>query len=99
MHHETGRARHAAGDSHYLLDGVPTQLIPTGADAVARCVPVYETLPGWNESTVGAQTFDALPAAARTYLQRIETLTGVPIAIVSTGPDRGETILVHHPFR
>ena len=85
--------------THYLLDGVPTQLIPTGADAVARCVPVYETLPGWNESTVGAQTFDALPAAARTYLQRIETLTGVPIAIVSTGPDRGETILVHHPFR
>ena len=47
---------------------------------------------------MGAQTFDALPANARAYLQRIEALTGVPIAMVSTGPDRDETILVHHPF-
>jgi len=85
--------------THYTLDGVATDLIPTGADAVARCVPAYETLPGWNESTVGARTFDELPAAARTYLRRIEALTGVPIAMVSTGPDRDETILVHHPFR
>jgi adenylosuccinate synthase len=85
--------------THYLLDGVATHLIPSGADAVARCTPVYETMPGWNESTVGAHTFDALPAAARAYLRRIETLTGVPIAMVSTGADRGETILVHHPFR
>jgi adenylosuccinate synthase len=85
--------------THYMLDGAATDLIPTGADAVARCTPVYETMPGWRESTVGARTFDALPAAARAYLQRIETLTGVPIAMVSTGPDRGETILVHHPFR
>jgi adenylosuccinate synthase len=60
---------------------------------------VYETLPGWNESSVGARTFDELPAAARTYLRRIEALTGVPIAMVSTGPDRDETILVHHPFK
>jgi len=85
--------------THYMLDGVAINLIPTGADAVARCVPTYETLPGWNESTVGARTFDELPAAARTYLRRIEALTGVPIAMVSTGPDRGETILVHHPFK
>ena len=69
------------------------------ADAVARCRPVYETLPGWSESTVGARTLAALPAAARAYLERIEALTGVPIAMVSTGPDRDETILVHHPFR
>jgi adenylosuccinate synthase len=48
---------------------------------------------------VGARTFDDLPTAARTYLRRIEALTEVPIAIVSTGPDRGETILVHHPFK
>jgi adenylosuccinate synthase len=83
----------------YMLDGARIDLIPTGADAVARCTPVYETMPGWNESTVGARTFDELPAAARAYLRRIEELTGVPIAIVSTGPDRGETILVHHPFK
>jgi len=83
----------------YLLDGKPVIRIPTGAEAVAGCVPVYETLPGWQESTVGVQTFDALPANARAYLRRIETLSGVPIAMVSTGPDRDETILVHHPFR
>ena len=84
--------------THYDMDGVATDLIPTGAEAVARCRPVYESMPGWNESTVGAKSFEALPAAARAYLQRIETLTGVPIAIVSTGPDRDETILVRHPF-
>jgi adenylosuccinate synthase len=82
----------------YLKDGQPLTRIPTGAEAVAGCVPVYETLAGWQESTVGVQSFDALPANARAYLRRIEALTGVPIAMVSTGPDRDETILVHHPF-
>jgi len=84
--------------THYLLDGVRCDRVPTGADAVARCVPVYETLPGWSGSSVGAKSFDALPDNARAYLRRIEALTGVPIAIVSTGPDRAQTILVHHPF-
>jgi adenylosuccinate synthase len=83
----------------YVKDGRPLELIPTGAEAVAGCTPVYETLPGWRESTVGAKSFAALPANARAYLQRIEALTAVPIAIVSTGPDRSETILVHHPFK
>ncbi|HVO86927.1 MAG TPA: adenylosuccinate synthase [Casimicrobiaceae bacterium] len=82
----------------YSVDGKPLELLPTGADAVGRCVPIYETLPGWQESTVGARTFDALPANARAYLRRVEALTGVPIAMVSTGPDRDETILMHHPF-
>jgi adenylosuccinate synthase len=82
----------------YIKDGQPLSRIPTGAEAVAGCVPVYETLPGWQESTVGVHSFDALPANARAYLRRIEALTGVPIAMVSTGPDRDETILVHHPF-
>ena len=82
----------------YRMDGRPLELIPTGAEAVARCQAVYETLPGWPESTVGARSFDALPANARAYLNRIEALTGVPIAMVSTGPDRTETILVQHPF-
>jgi adenylosuccinate synthase len=59
---------------------------------------VYERFPGWRESTVGTKTFDALPANARAYLKRIEALTGVPIAMVSTGPERNETILVQHPF-
>ena len=83
----------------YTVDGKPLDLIPTGADAVAKCTPVYETLPGWRDSTVGAKSFDALPAGARAYLSRIEALTGVPIAMVSTGPDRTETILRTHPFQ
>jgi adenylosuccinate synthase len=82
----------------YRFDGRTIDLIPTGAEAVSRCTPVYETLPGWTESTAGAKSFDALPANARAYLARIEALTGVPIAMVSTGRDRDETILVHHPF-
>jgi adenylosuccinate synthase len=84
--------------THYTVGGESVDLIPTGADEVARCKPIYETLPGWSESTLGAKSFSALPAAARAYLSRIEALTGVPIAMVSTGADRDETILVQHPF-
>ena len=83
----------------YTVRGEALALLPSGADAVAECVPVFESLPGWNESTVGVKDFDALPANARAYLARIEALTGVPIAMVSTGPDRTQTILRHHPFR
>ena len=82
----------------YRVDGAPLALLPTGAEAVAECEPVYEELPGWSESTFGVDSFDALPATARAYLRRIEQLTGVPIAMVSTGAERDETILVHHPF-
>ncbi len=82
----------------YRMDGRDVGLIPTGAEAVAKCEPVYETLPGWSESTVGARSFAALPANARAYLRRVEALAEVPIAMVSTGPDRDETILVRHPF-
>jgi len=82
----------------YRIDGQATALVPTGADEVARCEPVYETLPGWKDSTVGATTFDTLPKDARAYLKRVEALAGVPIAMVSTGPDRSETIMVRHPL-
>jgi adenylosuccinate synthase len=82
----------------YTVHGEPVALLPIGADAVAECIPRYETLPGWSESTVGARSIDALPRNARAYLERIETLTSVPIAMVSTGADRAETILLHHPF-
>jgi len=82
----------------YTVAGAPLDLLPTGAEAVAECVPVYETLPGWTDTTFGVKSFDALPANARAYLQRIEQLVGVPIAMVSTGPERDETILKHHPF-
>ena len=84
--------------THYDVDGTRVDRIPSGADAVARCRPVYETLPGWRESTVGVRTFDALPVNARAYLRRIEMLTDTPLAIVSTGPDRDETIVIADPF-
>ena len=71
---------------------------PVGAEAFETCEPVYEDQPGWSESTVGVKDYDALPANARAYLKRIEEVTGVPIDIISTGPDRNETIILNHPF-
>ena len=71
---------------------------PSHADDYDNIVPVYETVPGWAESTVGAKSLDQLPTAARNYIARIEELCGVPIDIVSTGPDRVETIVLRHPF-
>jgi len=84
--------------THYEVGGERVDRIPTGAEAVAKCVPVYETLPGWKDSTVGVRSLDGLPAAARAYLTRLEELTGTPIAMVSTGPDRDDTILLRNPF-
>ena len=83
----------------YWLDGERIDLLPLGADEIARCTPIYETLPGWSQSTVGATRIEQLPEAARTYLRRIEETTGVPIHMVSTSPDRDHTILLHHPYR
>jgi adenylosuccinate synthase len=61
-------------------------------------VPVYEELPGWEASTVGVKKFEGLPKPARDYLKRIESLCGVPIDLISTGPERDETIVLRHPF-
>ena len=82
----------------YLLDGQTTDILPLGAEAIARCTPIYETLPGWSESTVGVTEYDRLPAAARQYLERIEEIGGVPVHLISTSPDRAHTILRRHPF-
>lgn len=82
----------------YMLDGELTDILPMGADDIARCEPVYETLEGWSDSTVGITQYDQLPTAARLYLQRIEQVTGVPIHVVSTSPDRDHTIMMRHPF-
>ena len=81
-----------------LPDGSKTDILPFGADAVESCKPIYESLPGWSESTFGVKNYDALPANAKAYLKRIEEVCGAPVAIVSTGPDREETIVLHHPF-
>jgi len=83
----------------YNVEGRFSDILPVGAEELARCVPEYEELPGWQESTVGVKTHAGLPEAARDYLVRIESLTGVPIDLISTGPDREETIVKRHPFK
>ena len=71
---------------------------PLLVDQYAECEPVYEDLPGWKSSTVGITELDELPPAARRYLRRIEEILEVPVEIVSTGPDRDQNIVIHHPF-
>ena len=71
---------------------------PLGADQMERCEPEYIEMPGWSESTVRAKSQQDLPAAAQAYLARIEELSGVPIDIISTGPDRADTVVLRHPF-
>jgi adenylosuccinate synthase len=75
-----------------------SDILPVGAEELERCVPVYEELPGWQESTVGVKAYERLPKAARAYLQRIEELCAVPVDLISTGADREETIVMRHPF-
>jgi len=82
----------------YEVEGKFSDILPVGAEELARCVPRYEEMPGWNASTVGVKSQEQLPKAARAYLARIEAITGVPIDLVSTGPDREETIVRRHPF-
>jgi adenylosuccinate synthase len=95
-----------------VLDGVETlqvgvgyrvgketlDILPSGAEALAECEPIYEDIPGWTESTVGIRHHQDLPKNARNYLKRIEETCGVPIDLISTGPDREETIVLRHPF-
>ena len=82
----------------YEVGGRLSDILPVGAEALEKCRPVYEEMPGWHESTVGVKAEDGLPKAARDYLARIEALCGVPIDLISTGPDREETIVLRHPF-
>ena len=82
----------------YTNDAGETVANPVDAVDYENLRPVYETLPGWSESTVGLKSLDALPANARAYISRLEALVGAPIDIISTGPDREETILLRHPF-
>lgn len=84
--------------SGYELDGEQLTSPPSTADALERCRPSYIDLPGWETSTIGATSFDALPENARSYLAKIEELSGLPIDVISTGPDRAHTIVVRHPF-
>ena len=82
----------------YKIDGHFTDILPVGADALEGCEPVYEELPGWSGSTVGVKRYEDLPPQARKYLERMAEICGVPVDMISTGPDRDETIVMRHPF-
>jgi adenylosuccinate synthase len=82
----------------YRLDGKTIDFPPAGADRIEQCEPVYIEMPGWSDSTLEAGSFEELPAAAQDYLRKIEELCGTPIDIISTGPDRADTIILRHPF-
>ena len=82
----------------YRYNGKTLSIMPSGADAVAQCEPIYEEFPGWKESTYGVTKWEDLPETARRYLERLSEVAGAPITLVSTGPDRGQTILHADPF-
>ena len=82
----------------YRINGEVIDLLPVGAEELSDCAAVYEELPGWSESTFGIKRYEDLPENAKRYLKRIETLCGAPVDIISTGPDREETIVLRHPF-
>ena len=84
--------------THYMLDGEKIDRPPYGADDFERCEPVYESMPGWDDTTAGARTTAALPANAKAYLERMQALLGVQIDIVSTSAERDDTIVESHPF-
>ena len=82
----------------YDLDGERVESPPSGAEHFGRCEPVYEDMPGWQASTAGVTRLEDIPSSARRYLNRVEEVTGAPVHIVSTGPEREETVMIQHPF-
>ena len=82
----------------YEFKGQVLDLPPVGADAFEQCKPIYESMPGWSEETVGVRDLEQLPENARNYLDKLAEVVGVPVDIISTGPERDETIVLRHPF-
>ncbi len=82
----------------YKLNGVPVDVPPIGAEGFGKIEPVYEELPGWKCNTFGVTKYADLPTAAKRYLDRMQEVTETRIAIISTGPDREHTMVLHHPF-
>ncbi|MFG1298100.1 MULTISPECIES: adenylosuccinate synthase [Xanthobacter] len=83
----------------YKVDGQVIDHLPAESGAQARAEPIYETMEGWQESTAGARSWADLPAEAVKYVRRVEELIGCPVAVLSTSPERDDTILVHNPFQ
>ncbi|HEY0210675.1 adenylosuccinate synthase [Acerihabitans sp.] len=84
--------------AYRMPDGSELKTTPLAAEGWEGIEPIYESLPGWSESTFGVKEFDKLPEAARRYIRRVEEVTGVPVDIISTGPDRTETMILRDPF-
>jgi adenylosuccinate synthase len=82
----------------YRLDGRVIEYLPASESAQKRVEPVYETIPGWSGSTAGARSWADLPAEAVKYVRRIEELIGAPVTLLSTSPERDDTILMKNPF-
>jgi len=82
----------------YNYNGEALELPPVGADAIEKCEAVYEEMPGWSETTMGIQNKDELPQNALNYLKRLEEVVGIPVDIISTGPERDETIVLRNPY-
>ncbi|OYY64263.1 MAG: adenylosuccinate synthase, partial [Rhizobiales bacterium 35-66-30] len=83
----------------YMLDGKEIDYLPAESGQQARAIPIYETIPGWKESTAGARSWADLPAEAVKYVRWVEELIGCPVAVLSTSPERDDTILVQNPFQ
>ncbi len=81
-----------------LEDGTMVDVPPMAAEGYEKATPVYESMPGWSENSFGVTSFDALPVAAQNYIKRLEQITGVPMDLISTGPDRNETMIIRNPF-
>ncbi|NRF68594.1 adenylosuccinate synthase [Aquincola sp. S2] len=83
----------------YKLGGRDIDILPLDADDIVACEPVFEVFPGWQETTFGVTSWEQLPVNARAYLERVQTLIGAPIDMISTGPDREHTIVLRHPYK
>ena len=98
---EVDRDRPADGDTcdrHFSLDGERIDRLPAGQNAQERVKPIWETFEGWSQSTCGARSWAELPAQAVKYVRRIEELIGCPVTLLSTSPERDDTILMKDPF-
>jgi adenylosuccinate synthase len=82
----------------YRVDGKPVEVPPIGAEGYSKIEPIYEELPGWKSNTFGISRYEDLPPKARSYLKRMEEVTETRVAIISTGPDRDHTMVLHNPF-
>ena len=87
------------GVGYMSNNGNRSDILPVGADDLSNCEPIYEEIPGWSENTAGIRKFEQLPKAAQNYLKRLEEICEIPIDMISTGPDRDDTIVLRHPFK